>query len=119
MWKLKNATDILHEDIKDMKDFISLSAEESDYIFGRMHKQTNCIIESNELDEFKSLADDALEACEYNVQARNNLAICYDKHSQELFKSQYGNIIDDIDAQYFDVFLKIFETHGKIKYFLR
>lgn len=106
MWKLKNATDILHEDIKDMKDFISLSAEESDYIFGRMHKQTNCIIESNELDEFKSLADDALEACEYNVQARNNLAICYDKHSQELFKSQYGNIIDDIDAQYFDVFLK-------------
>jgi hypothetical protein len=105
-WKLKNAADILHEDIKDMRDFISLSAEESDYIFGKTHKQTNLIIESNELDDFKSLADDALEACEYNIQARNNLAICYDKQSQELFKVELGNTIDDIDAQYFNIFLK-------------
>jgi len=105
-WKLKNAADILHEDIKNMKDFISLSAEESDYIFGRVHKQTNYIIELKELDDFKSLAYDALEACEYNVQARNNLAICYDEFSQELFKNEFGNTIDDIDAPYFDIYLK-------------
>lgn len=106
IWKSKNAADILHEDIKNMKDFISLSADESDYIFGKVHKQTNYVIESNELNEFKNLAYDALDACEYGVQARNNLAVCYDEHSQDLFKNEFGSKIDDIDAQYFNIFLK-------------
>lgn len=114
-WKLKNAADILHENVKEMKDFISISAEESDFIFGRIRKQNKLIIQQEGLDDFKTLVDDALDACEYNIQARNNLAVCFNEYSQNLFKNEFENSIDDIDAQYFDIFLKIFNIHGKIK----
>ena len=105
-WKLMNAADILHENVKEMKDFISISSEEADFIFRRIRKQSNIIIQQEELVDFKTLADDALDACEYNVQARNDLAICFDEYSQNLFREQFRNTIDDIDALYFDVFLK-------------
>ena len=105
-WKLKNAADILHENVKEMKDFISISAEESDFIFGRIRKQNKLIIQQEGLDDFKTLVDDALDACEYNIQARNNLAVCFNEYSQNLFKNEFENSIDDIDAQYFDIFFK-------------
>lgn len=105
-WKLKNAADILHEDVKEMKDFISISSEESDFIFGRVCKQNKLVIQQEGLDDFKTLTDDALDACEYNVQARNDLAICFDEYSQDLFRNEFRNLIDDIDAQYFDIFFK-------------
>ena len=63
-WKLKNAADILHENVKEMKDFISISAEESDFIFGRIRKQNKLIIQQEGLDDFKALVEDALDACE-------------------------------------------------------
>ena len=52
------------------------------------------------------IVDDALDACEYNIQARNNLAVCFNEYSQNLFKNEFENSIDDIDAQYFDIFFK-------------
>lgn len=106
-WKYKNAVDILHEDVKDMKDFISLSSYESDYIFGRECRQKKLMINSNkELDEFRILVNDALCDCEYNVQIRNVLAICHSKESQDIFREEYGGIIEDVDKQYFEIFLK-------------
>lgn len=105
-WKLNNAVDILHEDVKEMKDFITISSEEADFIFGRKNKQNKQILHQDELNDFKTLVDDALDACEYNVQTRNTLAVCYDEFSQNLFKNEYREIIDDIDAQFFDIFFK-------------
>ena len=96
----------MHENVKEMKDFISISAEESDFIFGRIRKQNKLIIQQEGLDDFKTLVDDALDACEYNIQARNNLAVCFNEYSQNLFKNEFENSIDDIDAQYFDIFFK-------------
>lgn len=105
-WKLKNAVDILHENIKEMRDFISLSPEESDFIFGRHKKQSKLIVQQEDFDDFKILVDDALDACDYNVQVRNCLALCIDKYSQDLFRNEFRKVIDDIDAQYFDVFFR-------------
>lgn len=116
-WKLNKATDILHEDIKDMKDFISISAEESDFIFGRTNKQNKLILPQGDFNDFKTLVDDALDACEYNVQARNSLAVCFDEYSQNLFKDEFRHTIDDIDTQYFDIFFLNIQETWKIRIF--
>lgn len=106
-WKIKNAVDILHEDIKTMQDFISISFQESNYIFGRKNNSKNKIIKYNEENiYFKELVDEALESCEYSIQARNKVAICCDNDSQNIFKDEYRNSIDDIDASYFDIYLE-------------
>ena len=105
-WKLKNAADILHENVKDMRDFISLTADEANYIFGRNSKQTDLIIESNDLSDFKSLVDDALESCEYNVQVRNELALCQNEYCSDFFKKDKEHTIDDIYSQYFQIYLQ-------------
>lgn len=34
------------------------------------------------------------------------MAICFDEYSQDLFRNEFRNLIDDIDAQYFDIFFK-------------
>ena len=101
-WKTKNAVDILHEDIKEMYDFISISSQESDYIFGRKNNSINKIIKYDEANIFKELVDEAIESCEYSIQIRNQIAICCDDNSQNIFKNEFRNSIDDIDASYFE-----------------
>lgn len=105
-WKTKNAVDILHEDIKEMQDFISISSQESDYIFGRKNNSINKIIKYDEANIFKELVDEAIESCEYSIQIRNQIAICCDDNSQNIFKNEFRNSIDDIDASYFDIYLE-------------
>lgn len=116
-WKLKNAVDILHENVKEMKDFISLSPEESNFIFGRTPQQRTLVVSQDGLSDFKTLVDDALEACEYNVQARNTLALCIDEYSRELFRNEFREAIDDIDAPYFDVCFKHIQDTWENKIF--
>lgn len=90
-WKQNKATRILHgRNIRAIQDFISLTPRESDAIFGRTSRQENWIIEIPEgVEEFKVLADNALEDCEYGVQVRNDLAVCWNEELQNLFWTQF------------------------------
>lgn len=114
-WKLRNAADISHENAKDMRDFISISSEESDYIFGRARKQKNLIVKIEDCDDFLSLVDDAIDSIQYSVQVRNTLAICCDEDSQKMFKSEYKDIIEDLDEHYFDIFFNMIQDAWKKK----
>lgn len=90
-WKQNKATRILHRrNIREIQDFISLTPGESDAIFGRTSSQENWIIEiPEEVEEFKVLADNALEDCEYGMQVRNDLAVCWNEELQNLFWTQF------------------------------
>lgn len=112
-WKLRNAADISHENAKDMRDFISISSEESDYIFGRVRKQKNLIVKIEDCDDFLSLVNDAIDSIQYSVQVRNTLAICCDEDSQKMFKSEYRDIIEDLEEHYFDIFFNMIQDAWK------
>lgn len=113
-WRHTRAVDMLHDSPNNMKDFITLSPAETDYIFNRNNTRQHELViplsvENEEYNEIKGLADEALGACEYSIQVRNDLAICYDNEATKSFSERYRDKIDDIGSPYFNIFLKTIE----------
>lgn len=97
-------------DVKVMSDFISLTSEESDYIFNHESKQQTLIVQpevlQDDISDIKELVDDALEEYPYNVQVRNALSLCSDETSQRLFQHAFGKDIEGLNEMYFNVYFK-------------
>ena len=106
-WRHTRAIDILHDKPDNLKDFITLSPAETDYIFNRntTQEEFKTPIQS-EYNDIKQLVDEALRDCEYGIQVRNELAICYDDEALKSFSERYRGNIDNIDSTYFDIYLK-------------
>ncbi|MCC8174470.1 MAG: hypothetical protein LIO65_08975, partial [Odoribacter sp.] len=106
LWKLRTVVEILHEEAKEIKDFITFTPDESDCIFERESKQKDIIVETEAFSDFKTLVDDVIEEeCESKIEVRNKLALCCNSDIKELFKKEY-KAIEEIDEIYFNVYFQ-------------
>lgn len=105
------------EKFAEMRDFISFTKAEMDYLFERQEPcidfyELGCEINAEEY-QIKNTFDFMIQDIAHEVKLRNELAICFTDQSLSKIKEEILNLNSEVNEEYTDYFLQL--IHNKYK----
>lgn len=99
------------EKVAQTRDFISFTNDEMDYVFDRQQSDVHYINVPYDTDseehQFKLAFDLMMQDLPHEMKLRNELAICFTKRQQDLFKKDILEQNPEANEEYIDYFLQI------------